>query len=125
MKFEENLASNRAHYIMYCDMENRILSYLSADKIDDTFINDMDDQLKNYHSVSFDLQQVPFSEVQKQFKEIKGASEDNNSKPKVYNNYIVQPTYKEEPKLQENVMVERSVSPLLDSTINDTTKNNQ
>lgn len=117
MKFEENLASNRAHYIMYCDVENRLLSYLSSDKIIDTFISDMDDQLKNYHSVCFDLQQVPFSEVQKQFKDIKGSSDGESSNSKVYNNYVVSPTSKEKDntkKLEESLL--KSIPPL-DSTV--------
>ena len=121
MKFEENLASNRSHYIMYCDMENRILSYLSNDNVDVNFINNIDDQLKNYHSVSFDVQQVPFSEVQRQFKEIKGSSESDRQNYKTNGEYDIKPINNKNIRKDEPVKLEMIMPPNLDTniTIND------
>lgn len=81
MKFEDNLASNKAHFLAYSDMENRILTFLSNTEKNVEFTCEIDDMLKSYHTISFDLQQVPFSEVQKQFQEIKNSAKDNKDEP--------------------------------------------
>ncbi len=71
LKMDENLSSNKEHYKMYANMDNQIQTYLSTSIIDSSFTNTIDNELKVIHIIAFDLQQIPYAEVQKQFEEIK------------------------------------------------------
>jgi hypothetical protein len=110
MKFEDNIAVNKVHYIAYCDLENKLMTYLTTKEAIVDFTTNIDDQLKNYHAISFDLQQVPFSEVQKQFQELKNTSnkENNTSTTKVIETKTYVPVPVENVKKTAEEVVEKN-----------------
>lgn len=118
MKLEDNLSTNKAHYIAYCDIENRILTYLSDSVVVERVTKKIDKLLKANHAISFDLQQIPFSEIQNSFEEITNVAEDKGKDDKPVLNQIPRVN---KPKI-DKPMVDK---PITDNSIIDTLKNSE
>lgn len=75
LKMEYNLNQNKHNFQLYTSINNEIFTYLSSDIVNKNFTINLDLLLKNYHSISFDLEEIPFSTIKNQFDEIRSVSD--------------------------------------------------
>ena len=104
MMMDSNLKQNKYNYKLYCGVENDVMTYLTTPDVEETFVKDLDALLKEYHSISFDLEEVPFAAVKNQFDEIRKSSESSSSSKRNNNSdrskVIYIPVYTPDPRLE-------------------------